>query len=42
MPHRNYWEKGRAEACTALGDCGPSVNWVGKEGSKEGFKVSIG
>ena len=29
------WEKERADVCSSLGDCGPSLNWVGKEGNKE-------
>ena len=35
------WENERNEVCRALGDCGDAVNWVGKEGNKEGFKVKI-
>jgi len=36
------WEKDRTEVCRALGDCGPGVNWVGQEGFKKGFKITIG
>ena len=36
------WEKERGDLCRALGDCGPSVNWVGQKGYKDGFKVIIG
>jgi hypothetical protein len=38
----NSWENERIEVCRALGDCGPAVNWIGKEGFKEGFKIKIG
>lgn len=34
------WENQRAELCTAIGDCGPNVNWAGQEGSREGFKIT--
>jgi hypothetical protein len=34
------WEKQRAEVCSALGDCGPSKNWIGKDGYDKGFKVT--
>ena len=34
------WEKERSDICTALGDCGPKVNWVGQEGYKPGFKIT--
>ena len=36
------WEKQHADLCSALGDCGPGINWIGQEGFKEGFKVDIG
>lgn len=36
------WEQERNEVCRALGDCGPAVNWLGREGYKEGFKITIG
>ena len=35
------WEKKQAAICTALGDCGPSKNWLGQEGYKKGYKVVI-
>ncbi|MBM3232994.1 hypothetical protein FJZ18_02405 [Candidatus Pacearchaeota archaeon] len=34
------WQRQRSEVCTALGDCGPKVNWVGDKGFKEGFKIT--
>ena len=34
------WKKQRIDICTALGDCGPNVNWQGQEGYKEGFKIT--
>lgn len=36
------WALDRAEICTALGDCGPKLNWIGEEGYKSGYNVSIG
>ncbi len=36
------WAKDRAQVCSSLGDCGPNVNWVGDEGYKLGYNVSIG
>ncbi|MCH7568182.1 MAG: hypothetical protein IIA87_02060 [Nanoarchaeota archaeon] len=33
------WESKQGLVCSALGDCGPSVNWIGKKGFKEGFDV---
>ncbi len=36
------WEKERADICLRLGDCGPNVNWVGDEGYKPGYNVSVG
>ncbi len=36
------WEKERAEICMAIGDCGPKINWLGEQGYKEGFAVTIG
>ena len=30
----------RAELCTALGDCGPKVNFVGTSGRNKGYKIS--
>lgn len=34
------WERQHAELCSALGDCGPGINWVGQEGFKEGYEVT--
>jgi len=34
------WEKQHAELCSALGDCGPGINWVGDVGFKEGYEVT--
>lgn len=36
------WKKQKSEICLALGDCGPKINWVGDEGYKPGFKVTVG
>ena len=36
------WSKQRSELCSALGDCGPKINWVGDKGYKEGFKITEG
>ena len=36
------WKKQRAEICLALGDCGPKINWIGDEGYKSGYNVSVG
>jgi len=33
------WEKKHAELCSALGDCGSNINWLGKIGFKKGFEV---
>jgi len=33
------WKAERAGICSALGDCGPNVNWVNQAGYKEGYKV---
>ena len=35
------WTLERADVCTNLGDCGPNVNWIGEEGYKSGYNVSI-
>lgn len=39
---KDSWEKERAEYCSYLGDCGPSKNWLGKEGYNKGYKVTVG
>ena len=36
------WEDQRADLCTALGDCGPNVNWEGADGYKLGYLKKIG
>lgn len=36
------WAKERAEICLNLGDCGPNINWIGIEGYKQGYNVTIG
>ena len=33
------WEKERADICRALGDCGPKLNWLGKEQRGAGFEI---
>lgn len=35
------WAKERGELCSALGDCGPKINWLGVSGYKDGYKVTI-
>lgn len=35
------WTKSRIEFCQSLGDCGPGINWVGEEGFKKGYNVTI-
>ncbi len=35
------WAKQRADICVSLGDCGPNINWVGDEGYKKGYEVSV-
>ena len=32
------WTKQRSDVCSALGDCGPKINWEGEKGYKEGYK----
>lgn len=36
------WEKQHAELCSAIGDCGPNVNWIGDVGFREGYEKKIG
>ncbi len=36
------WEKEKSEICSMLGDCGPSINWLGKKGNTKGYKIIIG
>ncbi|MEK6908590.1 MAG: hypothetical protein AABX23_00885 [Nanoarchaeota archaeon] len=36
------WQKEKADLCKMLGDCGPSLNWLGKEGYNKGYKIVIG
>jgi hypothetical protein len=33
------WAQARGDICSALGDCGPSVNWIGKKGYKDGYEI---
>jgi len=35
------WEKQKSDVCKMLGDCGPSINWLGKTGYTKGYKISI-
>lgn len=35
------WERQHSEICSALGDCGAKINWVGDKGYKKGYNVSI-
>ena len=35
------WVAPHVEVCKSLGDCGPKVNWFGKEGYKLGYNVSV-
>ena len=36
------WEKETADVCKMIGDCGPSLNWIGQKGYDKGYKVIIG
>lgn len=36
------WEETYAGVCGGIGDCGPKVNYVKKEGFREGYKIKIG
>lgn len=33
------WEKQRADVCSALGDCGPKLNWINQQGYKKGYEL---
>lgn len=33
------WIKEQTDFCSALGDCGPNVNWIGQAGYKEGYTL---
>ncbi|MBX4196885.1 hypothetical protein KW805_04830 [Candidatus Pacearchaeota archaeon] len=35
------WQKERSDLCVSLGDCGPNVNWIGQQGYKPGYNISI-
>lgn len=35
------WIERQGNVCTALGDCGPGVNWAGFQGYKKGYEVKI-
>jgi hypothetical protein len=35
------WERQKADVCLSLGDCGPGVNWIGEEGYRSGYNVTI-
>jgi hypothetical protein len=34
------WLDQRKDICMSLGDCGPVINWIGKEGYKSGFNYT--
>ena len=36
------WKEQRLEICQALGDCGAKINWIGQEGYKAGYNISVG
>jgi len=36
------WEKDKSDICKMIGDCGPSLNWLGKSGYEKGYKITIG
>jgi hypothetical protein len=36
---KDEWAQEKGEICGFLGDCGGSVNWLGKEGNNKGYKV---
>ena len=33
---KDGWEAGKAKLCLSLGDCGPSINWLGQKGYDKG------
>jgi hypothetical protein len=35
------WELTAVEACKAIGDCGPKINWVGDIGYKGAFQIDF-
>ncbi len=35
------WALERADLCLNLGDCGPNTNWIGEQGYKSGYNISI-
>lgn len=35
------WEKEKSEICKMIGDCGPSINWLGQKGYDKGYKITI-
>lgn len=35
------WQKQRIDLCKSLGDCGPKTNWLGVEGYKSGYNLTI-
>jgi len=39
---KESWTKKKGDVCSMLGDCGPSVNWIGKPGYNKGYKVVFG
>lgn len=36
------WAKEKVDTCKMLGDCGPSLNWLGKAGYNKGYKLIVG
>lgn len=38
----DVWTKERSSICSAIGDCGPKINWIGEKGYKDGFKIKSG
>jgi hypothetical protein len=34
------WEEDRINSCTNLGDCGPSINWLGRQGNKASYEFT--
>jgi hypothetical protein len=35
------WVEPHVEVCKAMGDCGPKINWIGKEGYKSAYNITV-
>lgn len=38
---QDSWLDERAAICSALGDCGPGINWIGTEGRGKGYEKTV-